>query len=146
MEAISDHEHEWDVVGGSVLIGGHSFFAIVCHHCSSCLSSHELLDAYTTYSKMVGTAVAVLTEELDELRKEREQAAGELLVPLSEMPIGSTLAKVVGANRILRHRLSDTATRLVCLQEAVAAALCVTSAGPRELVDLLETALRSSKP
>lgn len=42
--------------------------------------------------------------ELDALRREREEAAGELPVDVREMPVGSTLGKVVSANRLLINK------------------------------------------
>lgn len=61
--------------------------------------------------------LADAVKQLNESRKDTEASAGELMVDINEMPPGSTLARVVTANSIIRRQRDQARASLTLLEE-----------------------------
>lgn len=78
-----------------------------CRDCPAVLSMDELLETWIEHNRIVKTGLSVLTGELDAMRADVEAARGELMVSLDEMPPGSTVRRLMIANRLMARERDE---------------------------------------
>lgn len=73
-------------------------------------------DAHAATADEANDRASVARQRIAELEAERDAAAGEVLVNVADMPPGSTLGKIVIANRLLKHENQNLRERIAELE------------------------------
>lgn len=80
---------------------------VECADCGCLIATaDELLECWTTTTRMVATGISVLTGELEAMREDVLAASSELMVSIDKAPPGSDVRRLMIANRLMRYDVS----------------------------------------
>lgn len=130
-------EHVWILLDGKVQ----------CRDCPEVVAPARLYEVFTEYSRIVESGLAILQGELDQHREDLKAARGELMVPVDEMPPGSTCRRLLVANRLIsREREEARAKTWALLNQLRGLQVMIEDGAPAHALSAqVEAALESAK-